>query len=400
MKSVKLLASVDISTNSGPNPLYDDDDDDSLQQFLHYCHLTSNGQNILSELTKLPPQTGRIMEFYGVGAWEYERIEELLGKTGWISKPRTLYRSTSLQSQYNISDVTPDICITITPAEGPTKIILVPFIGECACSEDKDHSIHKLKDTITGHPHAEMAVLGLVCEVQPYNCPKKSSPASNTLHKHNEVLPLDTFITEHFPSCTSITVANHNWCHISSVEFFIWVRGDDETDINLSKQDAEHMAQGSPILIQTLLPNINMDAVIAMLKQGLAKIRDSFVAFSKELNPNIDCAKLEEAIVTFPVRWKDYVIALRNAADVTAWMRYKAWHEGVISDEDSDPPYVPSNAAEASAHQCTKDIIFEWRHYGRGLVGQSSRSIGADADDDWMERRMDGVEVVGKRSGY
>lgn len=41
--------------------------------------------------------------------------------------------------------VTPDICITVTPAEGPTKIVLVPFVGECACSEDKAHAIGKLK---------------------------------------------------------------------------------------------------------------------------------------------------------------------------------------------------------------------------------------------------------------
>jgi len=84
--------------------------------------------------------------------------------------------------------------------------------------------------------------------------------------------------------------------------------------------------------IQTLLPDVNMDAVKSMLKQGLEKIRDSFVAFSKELDPAVDCTELEQAVITLPLSWKDYLIALNNGADVTAWMRYKNWHEKVIKD--------------------------------------------------------------------
>lgn len=140
--------------------------------------------------------------------------------------------------------VTPDICITVTPAEGPTKIVLVPFLGECACSEDKDHAIRKLKKTIRARPGVQMAVLGLVREVQPYHRPRDTSHALNHFCKLSEPLPLDEFITERFPPCTSITVANHSWCHIKSVEFFVWVRGDDESVIDLDNEDAEHMAHG------------------------------------------------------------------------------------------------------------------------------------------------------------
>jgi hypothetical protein len=75
-----------ITTNSSLKPLYDDsedsddcdDDADSLKQSLHYHHLTSSmfhekqgnkliliniedGLNVLKELTKLPPETGRTM---------------------------------------------------------------------------------------------------------------------------------------------------------------------------------------------------------------------------------------------------------------------------------------------------------------------------------------------------
>jgi hypothetical protein len=75
-----------------------------------------------------------------------------------------------------------------------------------------------------------------------------------------------------------------------------------------------------------------MDAVKLMLKRGLGKIRDSFVAFSKQLNPDIDCTELEEAVIALTIRWKDFVIALNNGADVTAWKRYRAWHKKIIKD--------------------------------------------------------------------
>jgi hypothetical protein len=75
-----------------------------------------------------------------------------------------------------------------------------------------------------------------------------------------------------------------------------------------------------------------MATIKSMLKQGLEKIRDNFVTFSKELDPAVDCTKLEEAIITLPLRWKDYLIALNNGVDVTAWRRYKNWHKKVIKD--------------------------------------------------------------------
>ncbi|KIK48160.1 hypothetical protein CY34DRAFT_104152 [Suillus luteus UH-Slu-Lm8-n1] len=389
--------SVNITTNPSLKPLcddseddgddsdeQDDDDDDSLKQSLRYHHLTANGQNVLKELTKLPPETGRTMEFHGIDAREFEAIEEVLEETGRTSKPRLTYdyntnsllvempsaiheapfdclklalgQSISAMSydedlifpmvhmnsslRVKRKSVTPDICITVTPASGPTRIVLVPFIGECACSEDKAHAIRKLKTTIAAYPHTKMAVLGLVCEAQPYKCPDENSVASQTLSILDEALPLDEFITERFPPCTSITIADHNWCHIRSVEFLVWVKGDDEAFLDLDNEDAEHMAHG------TLLPDLNMDAVKSMLKRGLGKIRDSFVAFSKQLDPDADCTELEEDTIALRIRWKDYLIALNNGADVTAWTRYKNWHEKLIKDREAGETTTAAMSSE------------------------------------------------------
>jgi len=140
--------------------------------------------------------------------------------------------------------VTPDICIMVTAAEGPTKVVLVPFLRESAFSEDKHHAVCKIKKTIAAHPEIRVAVLALIHEAQPYRRPEKGSLALATFHKDSMPLSLDLFITKHFTPCTSITVADHNWCHISSVEYFIWVWGNDELTINIDNEDTKHMAHG------------------------------------------------------------------------------------------------------------------------------------------------------------
>jgi hypothetical protein len=111
-----------------------------------------------------------------------------------------------------------------------------------------------------------------------------------------------------------------------------------------------------------------MDAVKSMLKRGLGKIRDSFVAFSKQLDPDADCTELEEDAIALRIRWKDYLIALNNGADVTAWTRYKNWHEKLIKDRESGgttttgisskPPlqtqaheYITSSSSQVETHK-------------------------------------------------
>lgn len=62
-----------------------------------------------------------------------------------------------------------------------------------------------------------------------------------------------------------------------------------------------------------------MGAVGVMLNQGVEKIRDSLVTYSKQFDPSVDTTELEEASATFTARWKDYNIAVKNGADITAW---------------------------------------------------------------------------------
>ncbi|KAG1746786.1 hypothetical protein EDD22DRAFT_958331 [Suillus occidentalis] len=399
VKPVDLQASATVAAAVIPanlNPLYDE----SPQ---HDARLTSIGRKVLQELNKLTLlETGRIMEFHGIDAREFELIEQVLEETGpnrltydyetctlLVDMPSAIHEApfdclklclgqsiaalpydrdvVFLMIHMNSSlpvkskTVTPDICITITPAQGPTRVRFVPFLGESAFTEEKLHAIRKLKKTIVAHPEIKVVTLALIREAQPYSKPERGSLASATFHKdlmpldlsslasatfHKDLTPLDleSFITERFPPCTSITIADHNWCHISTVEIFVWVRGDDELIINIDNEDAEHMARG------TLLPEIDMGAVGVMLNRGVEKIRDSLVTFSKQLDPSLDTTELEEASATFTARWKDYNIAVKNSADITAWNRYMAWHHAVITDaRKADLAPVAPTTATSSA---------------------------------------------------
>ncbi|KIK46064.1 hypothetical protein CY34DRAFT_9991 [Suillus luteus UH-Slu-Lm8-n1] len=385
VKPVDLQASATVTAAVIPansNPLYDE----SPQ---HDVRLTSIGQKVLQELNKLTLlETGRSMEFHGIDAREFELIEQILEETGRVAKPRLTYDYETctllvdmpsaiheapfdclklclgqsiaalpydrdvvfpmihMNSSLPVKSktVTPDICITITPAQGPTRVRFVPFLGESAFTEEKLHAIRKLKKTIAAHPEIKVVTLALIREAQPYSKPEKGSLASATFHKDLTPLELESFITERFPPCTSITIADHNWCHISTVEIFVWVRGDDELVIDIDNEDAEHMAPG------TLLPEIDMGAVGVMLNRGVEKIRDSLVTYSKQFDPSVDTTELEEASATFTARWKDYNIAVKNGADITAWNRYMAWHHAVITDalKADLAPVAPTTATSSA----------------------------------------------------
>ncbi|KAG1761759.1 hypothetical protein EDD22DRAFT_953766 [Suillus occidentalis] len=367
VKPVDLQASATVAAAVIPanlNPLYDE----SPQ---HDARLTSIGRKVLQELNKLTLlETGRIMEFHGIDAREFELIEQVLEETGRVAKPRLTYDYETctllvdmpsaiheapfdclklclgqsiaalpydrdvvfpmihMNSSLPVKSktVTPDICITITPAQGPTRVRFVPFLGESAFTEEKLHAIRKLKKTIVAHPEIKVVTLALIREAQPYSKPERGSLASATFHKDLTPLDLESFITE------------------PQVEIFVWVRGDDELVIDIDNEDAEHMARG------TLLPEIDMGAVGVMLNRGVEKIRDSLVTFSKQLDPSLDTTELEEASATFTARWKDYNIAVKNGADITAWNRYMAWHHAVITDaRKADLAPVAPTTATSSA---------------------------------------------------
>lgn len=142
------------------------------------------------------------------------------------------------------ASVTPDISITVMKAKGLINELLIPLIGECACSETVAHALRRMKKTIRAHPEVAVAILAIVREARPYECPQEGSIASTTLLTSETPMPRSEFITEEFLPCEPVKIAGHSWCHLSSVEYIVWIKPDEEAQIDLDNHDEEYMARG------------------------------------------------------------------------------------------------------------------------------------------------------------
>jgi hypothetical protein len=149
--------------------------------------------------------------------------------------------------------VTPDMVIKITPVRGPRKLVLTSALGECALSETREEVFNKVEDEIEVHPEVDLAVIVVVNEATPYACPAQDSVAWKTLRNgegdNPSPLSLESFTDLQSTPRTSdhpltVTVAGHDWCHIQSVEYFVWTKGDDGSPIDVRNESPEYMAYG------------------------------------------------------------------------------------------------------------------------------------------------------------
>jgi len=151
--------------------------------------------------------------------------------------------------------VTPDMMISLTATQGPTEVVLIPFLGETALSEDWDHVFEKVESMIAKHPEVVLASIVLLREVKPYACPAIKSTASKMLHnrkdsdlcKKPEPLPLKDFINKRSTPRNfkePVRIADHTWCHVKLVEYFLWLKGEEDKPIDMRNGKAEHRAHG------------------------------------------------------------------------------------------------------------------------------------------------------------
>ncbi|KAG2111495.1 uncharacterized protein F5147DRAFT_651176 [Suillus discolor] len=156
-----------------------------------------------------------------------------------------------------------DISISLVPVEKCPDEVLIPFFRKCTFSKTNARVFQKAENMVLVH-----------LEV---NTDSNLKP-----------LTLGEFLNQCNTPCSfgkPIMIGGHTWCHLSSMEFFIWVKRDDEPPINVCSKDPVDM---------TLVPEIDIDAVTEMLSQGLTNIRNSFVAFQKKLEPSLNCTALTE----------------------------------------------------------------------------------------------------------
>ncbi|KAG1852258.1 hypothetical protein DFJ58DRAFT_841916 [Suillus subalutaceus] len=167
----------------------------------------------------------------------------------------------------------PDLLIKMDVRSKGNWIHEVLVIGECAFAQDTDSVLRKIKYEISGHPEVLMVIMVEIDEHQPYRSPGRMSEAWQMLRKETSTLSRSSFNSFRGAAAQSlenpIVFAGHTWCHLASVQFHVWVRGDEPINVDV---DNELLARG------TLFPNQDMGAVDTMIKKGMVMMRDHLAA--------------------------------------------------------------------------------------------------------------------------
>jgi hypothetical protein len=165
--------------------------------------------------------------------------------------PELLTPRASMNSNLKLKKktVTPDMLIQVTPVDGPRKMRVISGVGECALSETKEDVFNKVEEEIEAHPEIDFATIVLVTEAKTYASPSEGSIAWNALCnvEEDDSLPLDSFIEQRSTPRSldhPLKVAGHDWCHLKSVEYYVWVKGDDGLPIDVRNDDPGYMAYG------------------------------------------------------------------------------------------------------------------------------------------------------------
>ncbi|KAG1841783.1 hypothetical protein F4604DRAFT_1939248 [Suillus subluteus] len=214
----------------------------------------------------------------------------------------------------------PDLLIKMDVRSKDQWIHEVLVIGECAFGQDTDSVLRKIKYEIAGHPEVLMVIMVVIDEHQPYRSPRRMSEAWQMLRKETSTLSHSSFNSLRGAAAQSldqpIVFAGHTWCHLASVQFHVWVRGDEPINVDV---DNELLARG------TLFPNQDMGAVDTMIKKGMVMMRDHLAAVCQKVAPGSDISALRDSSVTFRPKWKRLLRELIRIVDYTAYERYRSW---------------------------------------------------------------------------
>ena len=161
----------------------------------------------------------------------------------------TVEMNLQFQSPSSGFTTTPDLSLILMPMSG-TESSELAVIGECAFTQDKDQLEYKLRHEIEAHPEVVMVIMIIISEVKNYHSPQFETKAWKHFSKEPMCLDAKSFLTLREPALpedstvvTPVRVAQHVWCNISTVEYFVWVKNGGET-IDITNHTPENMGYG------------------------------------------------------------------------------------------------------------------------------------------------------------
>ncbi|KIJ19226.1 hypothetical protein PAXINDRAFT_8576 [Paxillus involutus ATCC 200175] len=182
-----------------------------------------------------------------------------------------------------------------------------------------------------------MVVMIILTETGPYCSPKEDLIAWHTFRHHSKCSSFEEFLDmiditdEDSKWLGLVTVADHTWCHISNVDYYVWVN-DGKEKINISLQSSGTVAAHG-----TLFPKIDMDT------------------FSKGLDPQADTSLLSATDVLWDFNWSWCQARIANAAEWTAHEWFEDWYlrcfrgtKCSIEDVDTSGDYDSTTTSQFS----------------------------------------------------
>ncbi|KAG1906286.1 uncharacterized protein F5891DRAFT_1004896 [Suillus fuscotomentosus] len=239
---------------------------------------------------------------------------------GFVRRP--VLTITTMNSRLTSTDTVPDIAMQIVIQNTRYWIRKPLVIVECAFAQDTDSVLRKIKHEIAGQPEVLMVILVVIDEHQPYRSPERMSEAWQMLSQETSCRSDSSFASLEGDASRSynhrVVIAGHTWCHLGSVRFHVWVRGNEP--INIDDDDDELHACG------TLLPNRDMDAVDTMIENGMVMMRDSIAIVCQEAALGSDITIIQDTVVAFSPDWDGLLMQLNFEVAETAYDRYHSWY--------------------------------------------------------------------------
>ncbi|KAG1721682.1 hypothetical protein EDD22DRAFT_962436 [Suillus occidentalis] len=197
--------------------------------------------------------------------------------------------------------------------------------GESAFSQDGFSLFEKLTKTVRANPHLLLIIAAFLEENFLFHSPDKSSLAWEELMSRPFLETSDDFIAlmeDKSPPALDVPVVvfRHTWCSLGSVEFKVWVRGDDQP-IDIDTEDDNLTAEG------TIYPEEDMDAAVAMIEKGARAMQQRLITFARKIEPDINIDPLQAPAITFQVDLEEMVQKFVSAMTETAYERYSAWYD-------------------------------------------------------------------------
>ncbi|KAI6010230.1 hypothetical protein EDC04DRAFT_2610296 [Pisolithus marmoratus] len=119
------------------------------------------------------------------------------------------------------------------------------------------------------------------------------------LLSQKEFLDLCADLNELIHLSKSIIIGGHIWCHLATVEYFIWVREVRGNPINIDNSSTDSTARGM------LFPEVRMGEVDAMLSKAISSFKGSIILFFERLGEFFSTGEVEEAIGPLKISWTD-----------------------------------------------------------------------------------------------